>query len=203
MNRCACLVIAIALAAVPALANIPFPDLCVLDNAAGSDGATVYNVPNGSSAAFTEGRAAGGSIVDATLTLTVVNSEGNAIANYPAADIWLVSSGAGLVTCAMANPAAATDANGQTSWTAPLNAGGNSLGEQAQAIIAGDPVPDTANIAFVSADLGGDLLVNLSDITVFTQALDTYNAAADFTNDGLVNLTEITIFTQALGATCP
>ena len=36
----------IALLAVPALANIPFPDLCTLDNAAGSDGAVVFTLPD-------------------------------------------------------------------------------------------------------------------------------------------------------------
>ena len=46
MNRCACLVFVLALLAVPALANIPFPDLCVLNNAAGSDGAVVFTMPN-------------------------------------------------------------------------------------------------------------------------------------------------------------
>ena len=203
MTRCACLVFAIALAAVPAFANIPFPDLCILDNAAGSDGATVYCAPSGIGSPFTDARLAGGVATNATLTLTVVNSEGGAIENYPAADIWLVSTAAGLVTCSPANPGANTDVNGQTSWVDPLNAGGNSLTEMAQAIIGGLPVPNTADVKFVSCDINGDLNVNLSDITVFTQALNNYNAEADFNNDQAVNLSDITLMAQGIGAVCP
>jgi hypothetical protein len=203
MNRCACLVFTLALIAVPALANIPFPDLCVLDNAAGSDGATVYIVPGGTGADFTDARLTGGVPVDATLTLTVVNSEGNPIAGYPAADMWLVTTAGGLVTCGLANPGDATDANGQTSWVNTLAGGGNSLAEEAQAVIAGDPVPNTAMVHFVSADLNGDLTVNLSDISVFTQALGVYNAVADFNNDQTVNLSDISLMAQGIGSVCP
>ena len=203
MTRCACLVFALALAAVPALANIPFPDLCILDNAAGSDGATVYCVPSGIGAAFTDGRLAGGVATNATLTLTVVNSEGGPIADYPAADLWLVTTGGGLVTCSPANPGANTDAGGQATWVDPLFAGGNSLTEMSQAMIGGLSVPNTADVKYVSCDINGDLAVNLSDITVFTQALNAYNPEADFNNDQIVNLSDITLMAQGIGASCP
>ncbi len=203
MNRCACLVFTLALIAVPAMANIPFPDLCVLDNAAGSDGAVVFTNPAGGGNMLSDARLTGGVPVDATLTLTVVNSEGDPIANYPASDIWLVSSGGGLVTCGLAMPGAATDANGQTSWVAGIAGGSNSLAEDAQAIIGSAPVPNTAAVHFVGADITGDLAVNLSDITLFTQTLAAYNAYADFNNDQVVNLSDITVFTQAIGTACP
>ncbi len=203
MNRCACLVFALALIAVPVLATIPVPELCILDNAPGSDGAVVFTNPAGSGSPMTEGRLAGGVPVDATLTLTVINSVGDPIANYPASDIYLVSSGISLVTCGLARPGSATDTNGQTTWTAALAAGSNSLGEDAQAIIGGEPVPNTAAVSFVGADISGDLAVNLSDITVFTQALGAFNAAADFNNDQVVNLSDITLMAQAIGAVCP
>ena len=203
MNRCACLVFALALIAVPALANIPYPDLCLLNNAAGSDGAVLLVVPTGTGAPFTDARLLGGVAVDATLTLTVVNSEGGAIENYPASDIWLVTTGAGLATCGMAHPGSATDVNGQTSWVDPVFGGGNSLLEDAQAIIASQPVPDTAAVHFVSPDITGDLNVNLSDISLFTQAIGLYNPEADFNNDGVVNLTDISIMAPAIGAACP
>ena len=202
MTRCACLVFALALAAVPALANIPFPDLCVLENAAGSDGAVVYALPSGAGNTFTNARL-GGAAVDATLTLTVVNSLGDPIANYPAEDMWLISTGGGFVPCDMANPDGATDVNGQTSWVQSPLAGGSSRGENAQAVIAGDNVPTTAMVYFVSADLNGDLTVGLSDIAVFTQAIGNYNADADFNDDGTVNLSDIGVMTQGIGAVCP
>jgi len=202
MTRCACLVFALVLVAGSALANIPNPDLCVLDNAAGSDGAVVFVVPSGAGNPLTEGRL-GGATVDATLTLTVVNAMGDPIANYPADDMWIVSTGGGLVACDVITADGLTDVNGQAVWVQSPNAGGSSLGEMVQAFVAGDPVPDTADIAFVSADLNGDLLVNLSDITVFTQALAAYNAAADFNADGVVNLSDITLMTQGIGQVCP
>ena len=179
MNRCACLVFALALIAVPALANIPYPDLCLLNNAAGSDGAVLLVVPPGAGAPFTDARLPGGAAADATLTLTVVNSEGGA------------------------HPGSATDVNGQTSWVDPLFGGGNSLLEDAQAIIASQPVPDTAAVHFVSPDITGDLNVNLFDILLFTQAIGLYNPEADFNNDGVVNLTDIFIIAPAIGAVCP
>jgi hypothetical protein len=202
MNRCACLVFALALLAVPALANIPFPDLCTLDNAAGSDGAVVFTLPDGSGAAFTAA-ALGGVTVDATLTVTIVNSLGDPLADIPAEDMWLVSTGGSLVTCGMAYPDGATDGNGQAQWVQPLLGGGGSVGEDAQAFIAGDPIPDTANVAFVSADIDGSLGVDLTDIALFTQAIATYNANADFDNNGAVNLTDIALMTQGIGTSCP
>lgn len=202
MTRCACLVFALVLATVPALANIPYPDLCVLDNAAGSDGAVVYTLPDGSGSAFTAARL-GGALVDATLTLTVVNNLGDPINNYPAADMWIVTTAGGLISCDLATPDGNTDPNGQTHWIQPLFGGGHSLGEGTQAIIAGDAVPGPVPVQYLSADMSGDLLVNLTDITTFTQALAVYNPDADFNDDGAVNLTEISMFTPGIGVVCP
>jgi hypothetical protein len=202
MNRCACLVFALVLAAVPALANIPAPDLCVLSNPAGTDGAIVFTVPDGSGAAFTEARL-GGADVDATLTLTVVNSNGDPIEAYPAEDIWLATTAGGLVTCAEAHPMGPTDASGQTMWVDPIAGGGSSVGEQAQAIIAGDVVPTTADVVFVSADMNGSLTVDLSDIGTFTPLLSTADPTADFNADGIVNLSDISLMTQGVGTVCP
>lgn len=202
MTRCACLVFVLALVTVPALANIPNPDLCVLDNAAGSDGAVAYVLPNGAGNPMTAARL-GGALVDATLTLTVVNSLGDPIANYPAEDIWLITSGGGLVTCGDANPDGPTDANGQTSWVQSPFAGGSSLGEDAVAVIAGDNVPTTAMVYFVSADINADLAVTLADVATFIQALGAYDAVADFNDDGLVNLGDVSVMIQGLGAVCP
>ena len=203
MIRCACLVLVIALAAVPAFANIPDPAQCILDNAAGSDGATVYCVPDGSGEAFTNGYVTGGIAVNATLTLTVINSEGNPIFDYPVTDMWLVTTSGGLVTCSPANPGGNTDTNGQAFWINAMDAGGNSLTEMSQAMIGGLPVPNTADVQYVSCDITGDLAVNLSDITIFTQALTAYNPEADFNNDQNVNLTDIAMMAQGIGTVCP
>jgi hypothetical protein len=202
MTRCACLVFALVLAAGSALANIPFPDLCVLENADGSDGAVVFVLPNGGGNAFNDARL-DGATVDATLTLTVVNNVGDPLANVAVEDMWVVSTGGGVVPCTMIYPDDVTDANGQAQWVQSPFAGGNSLTEDTQAFIAGDPVPGPVPVHFVSGDINGDLTVNLSDITVFTQALSTYSAEADYNADGVVNLSDITLMAQGIGAECP
>jgi hypothetical protein len=202
MKRCACLIFALALA-MPALAEIPYPDLCSLSNPEGTDGAVVFTLPNGMGNALDNARL-GGAVVNATLTLTVVNNQGDPVAAYPAADMWMISAAGGLVTCDLVHPEGPTDGNGQTTFLSPVAGGGNSLMEDAQAVIEGDLVPTTAPVHFVSADISGDLSVNLSDITLFTQDLNgTYDARSDFNADGAINLSDITLMTQGIGAVCP
>jgi hypothetical protein len=61
------------------------------------------------------------------------------------------------------------------------------------------PVPLRAN----SPDLDGDLEVDLTDIVLFSQGLGGgYHYANDFNWDGLLNLSDITVFTQAIGNVC-
>ena len=200
MNRFILGFFALALATAPAVANIPSPDLCVLEM--DPYWAVLFTLPNGGGNAFTDARGEGGA-VDATLTLTVVNSLGDPIYNYPGEDIWLETPSVDFVTCGLANPDSNTDATGQTRWADPLFGGGNSLGSGVQAVIAGGIVPVAAALQFVSADMNGDLQVNLSDITTFTQALAVYDINADFNADGVVNLSDITLMTQGIGASCP
>jgi len=198
--RYTCLILALILAAVPAMANIPSPDLCMLQMEPYA--AVLYILPSGAGSTFTDARL-NGEVVDATLTLTVVNNLGDPIENYPAEDIWLQPGGDSFSSCGLVNPDSNTDANGQTQWVQPLLGGGNSLGWGVQAVIAGDQVLVAAALQFVSADMNGDLIVNLSDITVFTQGLAEYDMNADFNADGSVNLSDISLMTQAIGNACP
>ena len=203
MTRCASLVFALALIAVSAMANIPYPDNCVLSVPVGSEGAVVFTLPNGMGNALSDARLAGAPI-DGTLTLTVNNNLGDPIANHPQEDMWLVTADGGLVTCGMVYPTGPTDSNGETWFVDAIAGGGNSLMENAQAMITGDPIPTTAALHFVSADISGDLLVNLSDIAVFTQDLNgAYNAQSDLNADGSINLSDIALMSQGIGAVCP
>ncbi len=200
VTRCACLVFTLILAAVPAMANIPSPELCVLDMP-GTYAAVLFTLPNGSGNAFTDARL-NGDTVDATLILTVVNNLGDPIENYPAEDIWLVTEG-GFTSCDMANPDSNTNADGQTRWVEPLFGGGNSLGWGVQAVIAGDIVLVAAALQFVSADMNGDLEVNLSDISLISQGLAVNDINADLNADGIVNLSDIALMTEGIGQICP
>jgi hypothetical protein len=98
---------------------------------------------------------------------------------------------------------ASTDALGETTFSNPIAGGGNSLGEVVMVMVAGAPLVQTVNVTFNSADINGDLVVNLSDITPFAQMLaGTYSYDGDFNNDGVINLSDIVRFTPGIGTTC-
>lgn len=196
MHRFAMLALLLAVIAAPALADVPSPSLCTIDMEPYA--ATLFTVPDGSGNPFTDARFLGDP-VDATLTITVVNASGDPIVNYPAADIWF--EGTGFVPCSGAHPDSDTDQLGQARWTAPLAGGGSTA--FIQAMIAGDPLPVATALSIVSPDMTGDLMVNLGDITLFTQALDTYSFGADFNADGQIDLSDISLMAQAIGAACP
>ena len=88
-------------------------------SAAGSEPVTLLVAPDGSGAPFTRARRAGGSIVDATIELTLTHPCGP-FANFPREDLWLEVAGSGLVACAGGTIADTdTDAEGRTRWTLP------------------------------------------------------------------------------------
>ena len=64
-----------------------------------AEGASIYVVPNGTGAAFTEAKAPGGATVDATITVTLIDTAGDPIFLYPFEDLYLQTSGGGLVAC--------------------------------------------------------------------------------------------------------
>ena len=103
---------------------------CCTANTAVPAGVTpvLYNLPNGSGAPFTQAGSAAG-LVDATITLTLRTDDCVPIANHTDPDMWLekvVAAGTGnFVACLSGTTADAnTDAEGVTTWTAPLRAGG-------------------------------------------------------------------------------
>ncbi len=74
-------------------------------------------------------------------------------------------------------------------------------------MVAGAPLTTELPITYNSADINGDLLVNLSDIVAFTQLLggdfSTHPLyAGDFNNDTLINLSDIVRMTGGIGTGC-
>ncbi|MBD3220168.1 hypothetical protein GF314_02920 [bacterium] len=195
-------------ALVVSLASMAWAGVPDLDNStavidAAADGASVYVLPNGTGSAFTEAFAAGGTTVDATITLTLVDTQGLPIFLYPFEDLWLDTTGGNFAYCEGGTVAdQSTDEDGITTWTNPLNAGGSSEGFQTQVFVAGAPLSGGLNITYNSADMNGDLLVNLSDIVPFTQTLSAYDYSGDFNNDGIINLSDIVRFTPGIGTSC-
>lgn len=191
---------------VASLATAGVPDLGLstasIDPAA--NGASIFVLPNGAGIGFDEAFAAGAVVVDATITLNLVDTNGDAIFGYPFEDMWIATSLGGLVGCEGGVAAdASTDINGETTWSNPLAAGGNSFGETTQVIIAGNALSGAGlDLTFNSADMNGDLEVNLTDIASFTPMLATYDYDGDFNNDGVINLSDIARFTQGIGVSC-
>jgi hypothetical protein len=167
-------------------------------------GASVFVVPNGTGAAMTGAFLPGGASVDATISLTLIDTEGNPIFQYPFEDLWLATSGGSLNFCDGGTAAdASTDINGQTTWSNPLAAGGSTMGETAQVIVAGVPLAGAGlNIIFNSSDMTGDLAVNLSDIGAFTPLLGGSAYEGDFNYDGEVGLSDIARFVPTIGSGC-
>jgi hypothetical protein len=196
------LVSAMALAASVASAEIIDYDLSTATIASGANGAVVYNRINGAGYAFTAAHLANGTVVDGTITLTLVNYLGNPLANRPAVDFWLDTSASGINYAPGGTIAdGPTNASGQTVWQQPLPAGGCTLSETVVVFALGLPLNQAGiNLHFVSGDINGDLAVNISDLSTFAAAYTVaYNACADLFYDGAVNLSDLTLFSQAYG----
>ena len=106
---------------------------------------------------------------------------------------------------------ASTDEQGQTQWTAELLAGlcdedaGLPNEEGLLVVINGSPLTqDPLPYHFNSADMNGDLAVDLTDIVLFAQVyFGAYDYCADYYWDGVVNLSDIVLLAQGNGAECP
>lgn len=86
----------------------------------------------------------------------------------------------------------------------PLMSGGNGFGLEVKVrnvlIVTGAPVPNP----FVSPDITGDGIVNLSDIGTFAQFFyGGFNPSADFNFDGVLNLADIGILAVHNGCVFP
>jgi hypothetical protein len=100
---------------------------------------------------------------------------------------------------------APTDENGRTTISGPFRAGGHiPAGSNAQVYVAGNPVPTAPLPLTVSSpDVDGDLNVTLSDVTMFAAAFfGGYDLRYDFNGDAVVNLVDVTILAQAVNTSC-
>ena len=172
----------------------------------GPETLTLLVVPDGSGETFDQAFLPYGGRADATITLVLRDGNGDPIPNFPREDVWLISEDDGLVACVGgAIPDTDTDQQGMTRWSAPLRAGGHSEG-RADVRVNGAPIELSAPVllGFNSPDINGDLVVNLSDVQLFT--VDFYYAdtfRSDFYRDGVVNLSDLAALSHAFGAACP
>jgi hypothetical protein len=202
MGLLACSLV-VSLATV-AWAGIPDLDLSSADYAATGTQVSVYSLPNAAGDPLNDVYVLGGAKVDATITLTLVDSTPTPIFNYPFEDMWLESDTPAFVFCPGGTTADAnTDANGQTTFSGALFAG--SWGAGAVIVINGDALTQAPlDFLFNSPDMDGSLVVNLTDVVLFAGVYyGAYEYAADFYWDGVINLSDIVLLAQGQGATCP
>lgn len=191
-----------------AMANVPDLQESTAAPAFNSGQVSMYNLPNGGGASFTQARYYDGvssTVVDATITLTVLDNLLNPIFLYPFEDMWLESRDGGMFICPGGTVAdLATDINGQTEWVVPLRAGGWS-DDLMQVMINGAALTSSAgmSIAVNSPDLNGSGLVELGDVVIFSADLfGPYMYRSDFNFDTDVNLLDVTRISAAWGAAC-
>lgn len=201
-----------------AAASVGLPYVGVIQYA--FEEASILITPDGSGPGLDEACGPGGTVVDATIAVQLVDISWLPIAVFPAEDLWLqfeVSEGT-VGGCEDYGPYFDggvfiadhdTDANGWTEFRLPLRGGGWSEGpayvylngEPAQSpdVLLHPPIPLRAK----SPDLNGDLLVNLSDIAVFSYDLfGPYHVRSDLWWDEAINLSDVVWFTRAIGVTC-
>lgn len=203
--------IALVLAAASAMAGVPDLQLSTASTAAGAGVTPVmYNLPNGLGSTFAQARSTSG-VVNATITLTVLDGGGVPVANFSASDMWLekeIVAGTGnFIACNGGTTANTnTDASGVTTWAAPLRAGGWST---SKTIVVINGAPLTSNTGLIlqhnSADINGDGNANLSDIPLFATDFSggTNAFRSDLQFDGFVNLSDIPRLASGIGAVCP
>jgi len=171
----------------------------------GADALSLFVLPNGAGAAFDAARDASGAAADGTVTLFLRNSVGGGIENFPAEDLYLSSVDGGMVACVDGAIADSdTDVNGMTQWALPLNAGGNSQA-LCQVRVSGDALTSDAGMAlnFVSADINGDLVVDLIDVSEFsTDFFGGFDFRSDFLGDGVLDLNDVSLMAVGMGANC-
>ncbi len=196
------IVVALVLSTAVAFAEIPDLDLSTASVA--TSGAVLFSRIDGNGDAFTMAHM-GGVEVDATITLNLHNYLDDPLVNYPAEDLWLETSAGGLMGCTPLIADAPTDAAGQTMWQQPIPAGGCSIGETVNVMVAGNPLNHAGMaLEFVSGDLNSDFVVNLADLSVFATAYQgTYSACSDLFADGIMNLTDLSYFAASYGNVCP
>lgn len=179
-----------------------------------SDKATrtdMLNLPDGTGDEFADA-----DDQDASIELTLRNSDGDPIENYPFEDLTLESTdvGATWFVCASGNVADGnTDVDGKAYWRNAMLAGGytDPDNDMCQVYVSGAPLDGAGfNLQFNSCDLNGDGFVDLVDVGAFAQDFfppwppgeeDAYRS--DFNHDGDVDLIDVGLLAPAFGGTCP
>lgn len=195
-----------ALAALPsAAAAASWDDLwnCEVHIAA-TEPAWAVNCPAGDGERLDEARGDLGYDLDATITVILRDLNYDPIPNFPATDLWLETEDPQIVVCPGGTTADAdTDSNGETTFSGPFQAGG--CGSGVRVMVNGMAIPAAPlDLTFVSPDLDGNLVVDLSDVVIFAMSyFGAYDPCCDLRHDGTINLSDLVVLAMHLGHSCP
>lgn len=172
----------------------------------GADPISLFNLPAGNGAPFSEALLPDGSFVDATLRVQVLDYMSDPIVDFPFEDMWLESLDGGFIPCIGGSVSDSnTDANGWTVWAEPMKAGGFSVAPCRMLINGMVPIGWTdLDLHFNSADISGDGVVNLADVGMFSHYyFADYDYSADFHFNGRLDLVDVGYLARGVGGSCP
>ncbi len=186
----------------PTPVQTQIPDPCEPD--ATSDGGCLFVCPGGDGQRLDE--------VGATIDVSVIYN-GVPVAGIPFNDFWLLACDPldDLVLCGGSQSCSAdgpTDADGHTTISGTIIAGGcaNGLGVVIQGIVIYDKATSCTTVLCLpilarSPDVDGDLVVGLTDLSIFAASFnqEPYNECVDFDCNGTVGLTDLALFAQHFG----
>lgn len=182
-----------------ATATAGVPDLTLSTAAGPASTVTVQITPAG----------LGGNLgaLNATVTVTVLDGNGTAIAGYPFQDMTLNDIGNGdLNICPGGSTADAnTDASGQSTFSGNI-AGGGFTQAGLQVYLGGSPLNGAAlNIDVNSADINGDRRVDIADVGEFASDFQSGGVVfrSNFVFDGQLSIADVGEFATHIGETCP
>lgn len=188
----------LALAAGSARAQ--FPCEVAYNSYAQSPAGHIMVVPDGSGATLAS--------AGLTVELWVEHCVGEPVPGYSRLDMWLHGEQpADLSVCYRGSIADAdTDANGYTTFSGSLLAGGHSQAGlnvyvAGVKLYGGPALPITVN----SPDINGDLMVNIQDLVSFADDFASGQAPfrSDLFRDGTLDLKDVARFATANGVSCP
>jgi hypothetical protein len=196
-----------------AVAGIPDLSRSTASTAAGAVTVSVETLPSGDGRPLNAARTSNGTpgntaVINATITLTVLDANGDPIYLYPSEDLWLQTTAGGLKVCPGGSVADfSTDIHGQTTFSRAVYGGGHSEGEQTVVVINGSAlVGSNMNILWNSPDISGDLKVDITDTVVYAgDALHPtpYHYRSDMLFDSQINISDTVLYAQGIGKVCP
>jgi hypothetical protein len=169
---------------------------------------SVFTTPDMAGDPLVDCQAYGAMRTDATITVTLIGNDGSPMVGVPATSIWLRTTAGGLVVCPGGSIAdGPTDGSGRTTFSQAIAGGGYTNpggGERTEVVAMGAPLAQKLDIQFNSADISGNLVVNIADVALFAgDWMGPYAYRSDFYWDGLINLSDLVQLAHSYGAACP